>query len=160
MQHDLNTMNTSKIKLELIWWAFTGIIAFAVLFPILNKMSDYPFLIINIIFVIVFITFTRYIFLLKHTFLGKQQILKAALIFLSIPLTFYLISSLNYFQTILDEEGIETILSSIPYENRGSLAEYIRNEMIFFGVGSIITSILFPFRMIISIWRTHNKGTV
>jgi len=32
--------------------------------------------------------------------------------------------------------------------------------MIFFGVGGIITGIILPFRMIISLWRMRNKGTV
>ena len=41
-----------------------------------------------------------------------------------------------------------------------SLINYIKNEMIFFGVGSIITGIILPFRMIISLWRMRNKGTV
>jgi hypothetical protein len=40
------------------------------------------------------------------------------------------------------------------------MTQYIRSEFLFFGVGSVIVSILLPFRMIISVWRTKNKGTV
>lgn len=153
-------MDSKKIQLELLWWVVTAFIVGGVLFPIKSKLADYPFLVINIIFILVFITFTRYIFLLKHTFIAKQQILKAAIIFLCVPLLFYLISSLNYFQTYLDEEGIESLLEVIPYDKRGNLDGFIRKEMIFFGVGSIVATALLPLRMLMSIWRTHNKGTV
>jgi hypothetical protein len=37
---------------------------------------------------------------------------------------------------------------------------YIKHEMIFFGVGSLITGVWLPLRMIRSLWRMRNKGTV
>lgn len=148
------------IKLELIWWLFTGVLLIGVLYPIISRITNYPFLWINCIYIIVFITLTRYIFLLKHTFLGNRQILKAIIIILSIPLTFYLISELNYFQTYLDEKGIDSFLQEVSYENRPKIGSFIRNEMILFGVGSIIVAVLFPMRMILSLWRWKNRGTV
>ena len=153
-------MNTGKLTLELVWWIFTALLAFAILFPIINSISDYPFLTINAIFIIVFITSTRYIFLLKHTFLARQQAFKAIVIVISIPLVFYLVSQLNYFQTFLDEEGVEPIIKGLGYKQGQQMAGYIRNEMLLFGVGSLIASVLLPFRMMISIWRTRNRGTV
>jgi len=125
-----------------------------------SKITDYPFLITNIIYIIVFVTFTRYIFLLKHTFLSHRQVLKPILIVLCIPLFFYLVSELNYFQTYLDERGIDSFLGEISYENRPRIASFIRNEMILFGVGSIITTVILPLRMILSLWRWKNRGTV
>ncbi|MEM1323020.1 MAG: hypothetical protein AAGG75_22330 [Bacteroidota bacterium] len=153
-------MNTGKLKLELIWWIFTGLLAFAILFPIINSISSYPFLTINVVFIIVFITSTRYIFLLKHTFVAQQQIIKAIIIVISIPLIFYLVNNINYFQTFLDEEGIDAVIEGLNYEKGQQMAGYIRNEMLLFGVGSLIASVMLPFRMLISIWRTRNRGTV
>ncbi|MEM8908949.1 MAG: hypothetical protein AAGD05_13975 [Bacteroidota bacterium] len=149
-----------SIRLELFWWVFTLVVAFGVLYPILRTVSHYPFLLTNLVYIFVFITFTRYVFLLQHTFLAHKQVLKAIVIALSIPLIFYLISELNFFQTYLDEQGLEGFMGDIPYENRASIGSFIRNEMMLFGVGSIIIAIIFPFRMLLSLWRWKNRGTV
>ena len=145
---------------EFIWWVITAIIAYAVLYPITKAVYNFPFLMTNVIFVIVFITFTRYIFLLKHTFLAKRQLIKIGIVFLCIPLLFFLIQELNYFQTFLDERGVEHFLRHLPLPQQEALGGYIRSELLLFGTGSIICTILLPLRMIISVWRTHNKGTV
>ncbi len=155
-QHQSRTLS---IKLELLWWLITAIIVFAVLYPILSNISDYPFTVPNIVAITIFISFARYIFLLKYTFLAKRQYLKIGLIFICLPLFFYLINQLNFFQTYLDEKGIYAMLKEVPYEKQTPLESFIRNEMIFFSVASIITTAMMPFRMIISVWRTHNKGT-
>ena len=154
--------NKSKLslKLELIWWAFTAMLVIGILYPILSKLEGYPFLVTNIVFIIVFVTFTRYIFLLKYTFLAQRQTFKAVLIGLSLPVLFYLINELNFFQTFIGEEGMETFMPEMSYEERESLGAYIRNEMLLFGTGSVITAILLPLRMLRSIWRNHNRGTV
>ena len=115
---------------------------------------------INIIFIIVFITFTRYIFLLKHTFLAKQQVIKIAFVLISVPIVFILIHQINLFQTFLDEYGIEGLVGNLPFGKRENIAKFIRAEMLFFGVGSVISAIILTFRLVVSVWRTRNKGTV
>ena len=147
-------------RLELLWWLLTALVVAGLLYPILREIEDYPFLVLNVIFIVISITFARYIFLLKHTFLAKKQWLKVVLVFLCIPIILYLINGINYFQTFLDEQGIESFMSGIELEAQYSLAAYIRNEMIFFGVGSLISAIIMPFRLLISVWRLHNRGTV
>ncbi len=149
-----------KAGLELLWWIITAFAVYGVLYPITRAVYDFPFLFTNALFVIIFITFTRYIFLLKHTFLARQQILKVVVVFLCIPLVFYLIQELNFFQIFLDERGVEAFLKHLSLPQQESLGGYIRNEMILFGTASIITAFLLPLRMTISVWRTHNKGTV
>ena len=156
----MNQKSSLALKLELIWWIVTLILIAVVMFPIINNVNDYPFLFINIFFIIVFVTFTRYIFLLKYTFIAKNQILKAILAVLCIPLIFYLISEINYFQAFLDEEGLESFIPDMELKEQGSLMRYIRSEVLFFGIGGLIAAILFPIRMVISIWRYHNRGTV
>ena len=148
-----------RISLELYWWLFTLIIVVAILFPILNKLPDYPFLLPNIVFIVTFITFTRYMFLLEHTFLAYQQRLKVAIILVSAIIIFYLISEINTFQTFLDEEGPDTLVNTLPTSQQRSMASYIRSEYLFFGVGSVIAAVVLPFRLMISIWRNYNRGT-
>jgi len=149
-----------KIQLELLFWFFTILVTIAVLIPIYTNIPDYPFWLANIVFIITAITVTRYLFLLKYTFLAKRQILKIACVFLCIPLIFYLVQEINYFQTYLDEEGIDSIVGHIPYQSRDTMVEYMRSELLLFGTMAVISSVIFPFRLIISVWRTHNRGTV
>ncbi|MFK8102289.1 MAG: hypothetical protein AB8G15_07190, partial [Saprospiraceae bacterium] len=150
-----------SLRLELLWWLVTAIIVFVVIYPILSKIENYPFLVINTMFVIIFITLTRYMFLLKHTFIAHNEKIKVALIVLCLPIIFYLISELYNFQIFLDEEGITNLIGKTnitAYDEQ--LLKFIRSEMLLFGVGSIIATFLFPFRMVLSIWRVRNRGTI
>ena len=149
-----------KAQLELYFWIFTIVATAAVLLPILTAAPGYPFTFVNIVYVVVAITMTRYIFLLRHTFLAKQQSLKVVVFFLCIPLVFYLVQELNYFQTFLDEEGPEAVIGQLAYTEQQKLLTYIRSELLLFGVMAIISSVLLPFRLIISVWRMRNRGTV
>ena len=63
----------SKIKLEVIWWCFTIILAFFVMLPIMRNVPAFPFFRINAVLIILGVTFTRYIFLLKHSLIARQS---------------------------------------------------------------------------------------
>ncbi|MFK7809604.1 MAG: hypothetical protein AB8F74_17500 [Saprospiraceae bacterium] len=154
----MNRQNNLAVRLELVWWLFTFIVLAGVLIPVHNTTTDYPFWIANSIFVIVFITLTRYVFLLRHTFLADKQTLKVVLFFLSIPIVFFLVSQLYYFQTFLDEKGVESFLQGMPLAKTNRIASFIRTEMMMFGIGSIIIAIIFPFRMLLSYWKWRNRG--
>ena len=148
-------------KIEFIWWLFTALLIAAVLLPIYSAIYfRYPFYWINSIYIICFVTLTRYTFLLQQTFLAKQQALKVIIFFLCLPLGFYLIQELNTFQTFLDEEGWDAVVGNLDYGKRNGMINYMRNQMLLFGVGSIISTVVFPFRLLISFWRTRNRGTV
>lgn len=153
-------MNKKLMLLEVIWWVATAVVVAGVLAPICLEVSYYPFYWINVVYIVTFITLSRYLFLLPYTFLARRQILKLALVFLCIPLVFYLGQELNYFQTFLDEEGAEAVIGNQSLTSGGRMIRYIRNEMLLFGVGSIISSVIFPFRLIVSVWRVRNRGTV
>lgn len=156
----MQRIERQKIWLEIFWWIATFLLSLLILFPILQKTNRYPFTTINIIFVVVFVSLFRYIFLLKYTWIAKRQYVKLILIFLCIPLIFNMINNLNFFITQLDEFSSEAFLGHLEANTRQNLETYIRSEMLLFGVGSIVTSMLFPFRLLMSIWRQRNKGTV
>ena len=146
--------------MELLFWAFTILIALAFSYPIYRTGAPFPFYMMLFLFIITFITLTRYLFLLKFTFLAYQKWIKGIIVFLMIPLASYLINELNMFQTFIDEEGLDQFFRFMPLLERIELTNYIRNVIIFFGTASIIVTILFPFRLILSIWRNMNKQTV
>jgi len=156
----MNKSNTLKITLELVWWVITALIVWAVLQPIQKAMYVWPFEFTNVVFVVVLFTLTRYIFLLKHTFINKQQVLKIVLMMLMFPLTFYLIERVNDFLGFIEEQTWEPLTGHLPAPQQPAIQEYIWGEMLFFGVGSAIAAPAFAVRMMLSIWRTRNRGTV
>lgn len=156
----MNKFNTLKITLELVWWVITALIVWAVLQPIQKAMYVWPFEFTNVVFVVVLFTLTRYIFLLKHTFINKQQVLKIVLMMLMFPLTFYLIERVNDFLGFIEEQTWEPLTGHLPAPQQPLIQEYIWGEMLFFGVGSAIAAPAFAIRMMLSIWRTRNRGTV
>ncbi len=145
-------------RFELLWWAFTLLVATVVLFPVLFWAPAYPFYADNILFIVAFVTLGRYLFLLPHTFLAHRQWAKLVFLFLSIPFIFYLVQQLNAFQTFLDENGPEAVVGGLSYEQTNAMVGYVRSEMLLFAVGSIISAVLFPFRMVVSVWRVRNLG--
>jgi hypothetical protein len=154
-------MMNNKIALELVWWVATLVVVVLFLLPVLNYVGDkYAFYKPNIYFIVLFLTFTRYIFLLKHTFLAKAKWLKLILIFLPIPLFLYSIDALFNFQDYVDRGAHIDMMSHLAPDTAMELAKYIKYQFIFFGTGTILVLFLLPIRMIISIWRGINKGTV
>ena len=156
----MNKKQQLTLWLELIWWALTALIVWAVLYPIHKAMHVWPFEGWNIAFVAILITFTRYIFLLKHTFLAWQQEVKVALILLMFPLTFMFIDSVNGFMVYIEENTWFALTGHLPAAEKRAIEDYMWVEMLFFGIGSCIAAPVFALRLFMSVWRTRNRGTV
>lgn len=149
-------MNRYLIYIELLWWAITAVVLSAVLWPIWHSGIEWPFWVVNALFVVILMTFTRHIFLLKYTFIARRQIVKAVIFILMFPLTFALISELNAFLVFVDEQRLERLTHILPYEQQRPLEAYLWNEMIFFGAGSIIAAPVLAGRFFMSIWKQYN----
>lgn len=148
------------LLLEFVWWSVTAIVAWAILYPIHKAMYVWPFQWWNVFFIVALITLTRYIFLLKHTFLAKNQVLKVVFILLMFPLTFALINGLHGFMNFIEEKTWASLTGHLPPLDKKEIENYIWNQMLFFGAGSIIAAPVFAGRLLLSVWRTHNRGTV
>lgn len=148
------------LGLEVIWWLLTAVVVWAVLWPIHQAMHVWPFERWNIIFIVMLITLTRYIFLLPHTFIARMQEVKVILILLMFPLTFVLIEAVNGFMVYIEENTWDGLTGHLPLSNKHAIEDYIWGEMLFFGVGSFIAAPVFAVRLLISVWRTRNRGTV
>ena len=150
-----------KLLLELIWWIATIIIVVLFIFPIYNAVGDkYIFYFQNIFFIVLFITFTRYIFLLRHTFLANNKKLKVALVFIPILLFFYAIDSLFDFQDYIDKQDHIEMLSHLSPDRAIEISKYMKYQFLFFGTGGMMVIFMLPIRMIVSIWRGINRGTI
>lgn len=145
-----------KLQLEFLWIIGTILLAALVLLPIYQNEKGFQFYGYNIAFIVIFITFTRYIFLLQYSYLDRRKWPKGILFFLCIPIFFLLLEGLFSFQTFLDEHGVTEIYSHLNFKRQKSLGSYTRNEMIFFGVGGLMVTVILPIRLLISHWRDVN----
>jgi hypothetical protein len=149
------------LELELYWWLSAGLIGILVIAPILLNTTTFPFSLSNVLYVVAFLTLTRYIFLLRYTWFARKEVIKIVMVFLCIPVAFLAIQELNLFQTFLDENGTEALVGNgLPLKKRESLGKYIHSEILLFGVGTIVSSVILPFRLILSIWRGRNTGGI
>lgn len=152
-------MNETRLrrKLELIWWCFTLIAVVAVLLPVWLQTQDYPFYLPNALYIIIFITFTRYAFFLKHTFIAHMLWPKFVILAFSVILVFIILMSLGDFSNHLEEKGLQTVVDHLPISRQYSVLRYIQTQMIFFGIASAMSAVLLPVRMLISIFRMYNS---
>lgn len=153
----MSSKSALYLRLELVWWLFTALVILLILYPIYNKLTGFPFYWMNGIYIVSAITLTRYMFLLPYTFLARLQIVKVGLVFVSIPFIFYLVESIYIFNEYLDNNRLQAMVSGLPGGEQEGMVNYIKNEMLLFGVAAVISAVAFPFRMIISIWRLRNK---
>ena len=153
-----------KLLMELVWWVLTAIVVYLVISPLKGVFIDIPFLSGNIIGIVAAITYARHILFLKHSLIARALWFKVVLVFVSIPMVFWLVSQINSMQIKMDEDGLfwfETFIRrDITAEQRLNLFEYFKHEYIFFCTSAVMGAIIFPFRLIISIWRQYNVGTV
>jgi hypothetical protein len=159
----MNKKANNKIHswtIELIWWAISIFICILIILPVWRKVPDFPFTHFNIAYILIFLNGMRYLFLLKHTPFAHALAVKLVIIFMTIPSLVYQIDWMSMFQDFKDEGILLGLVDYLPFEEGKGIRKYIENEYIFFGVGSILTSFLLPFRMIMSIWRVRNRGTV
>ncbi len=153
-------MDKNKLLFELIWWLITAIVVGLVMLPIFKNFPSFPFLIANIVYVAVFVTATRYTFLLKYTFLGRAQIVKVAFVLLCIALVSLLLYKMQDFQVWAATEDPTRLLYKVKESKRDALFSYIKAEYMFFAIGSIIAQIFLTFRLLGSIWNVKNLGKV
>lgn len=156
----MNKQQSLILWLEMLWWVLTAVVVWAILYPIRKAMYVWPFHGWNIAFVVITITLTRYIFLLKHTLIAWQQEIKVVLLILMFPLTFATVDALNAFMVYIEEHTWEPLTGHLPPADKQSIESYIWTEMLFFGVGSILAPPVFAVRLFISVWRTRNRGKV
>jgi len=153
-----------SLILELVFWVLTAVFTFGVLYQVFSNFNKFPFLLENILVIVVFITYTRYLFLWKHTLFSRSNIVRAIILLIAIPMVFFMIQNLNEFQSYLDDYGYDAFMDSLKAplstDKKTNLLKYIRSEFVFFSTGAVIAGVLLPVRMVISFWRTKNKETV
>lgn len=151
----------SKLSFSIISWVISIVIAVFVMAPIYTQIGDqYDFYIENIAFILIFLTFSRWIFLTKHHWFSHTDWFKVFFIFAVIPILLYIIDNLWDFQRFMDEDGIKSIMENLSVDKQSSLSKYLKAEMTFFWAGAFVSTIILPLRMINSMWRVRHRGKV
>jgi hypothetical protein len=156
----MGNKNALLFKIEILWWFIAAFFATILLLPIQLQLPSFPHLWLNALMAVSFIILTRHIFFLRYTFIGKLQYLKIALFFISIPFVFFLIERLNMLQVYINEGHLFTDLEVLPYAKQLKLEVYIRTEILLITTATIIAAVIFAFRMLVSVWRYRNRGTI
>jgi hypothetical protein len=153
-------MFNSKWTVEILGLVIAGIIAFAVVSIIDSNVINYKFVLINFSGILLFFTFSRYILLLQYTPFSHTTWVKLILLFGCIPLFFYFMDGQYEFLRMLDEQGVEPFVNSDNADYRWNFAKFTKYQFLFFITGTMCMLFILPVRMIVSIWRVRNKGTV
>lgn len=156
----MNKNISQKITFEIVWWLVTAIVCFMVYSWVNRGVTSYPYLMENMALIAIFITITRWAFLLRISLISESRNLMIGLIFLMIPLFIFSLTEYRAFKMFWDEGSLIPFLNGDSYDSKMAVANFFRQEMIFFAVGSMIATLIFPFRMVRAIWRKHNKGYV
>ncbi|HRO09770.1 MAG TPA: hypothetical protein PK047_12965 [Saprospiraceae bacterium] len=146
-----------KIQFELLSVLFAIVLCGLFVLPVFYRTgSNYLFYIPNIFAIIVFITFMRWIFMLKYSPFARNNVFRFVMIFLCIPLFIYQLDSLMEFTGYMDEHGLTRFFKDPLDMDNYAFSKYIKVQFLFFSTSSLITIILLPVRMIRSFWRTIN----
>ncbi|MEP7195098.1 MAG: hypothetical protein ABI851_01170 [Saprospiraceae bacterium] len=154
------TTNSHKWYSELIWWFGATLIAILILYPIYYFKIEYPFYRNNVIFILGFFIFFRWVLLWHLTPYARQQWFKLILIFVMLPLVFYFSYEFSDFKNYIDDVGLQELVFNLSPDDQVAMTKYIRTEMLFFSICSLILGILVPPKLIWNIWKQYNLNTV
>jgi len=149
-----------RIYLSLLWALLSLAVLAAFSAPLLLNDIDFPYWPTLITFILVFMVAVRYIFFLRHSWLGTRQYLKVAMVFLGIWGIFLLINAIHDFRVFADETGMESVMGHLPDADYTALSQFTHNSVLFFGVAAVIATAVLIFRLIISVWRWHNHRQI
>ena len=135
-------MTSNKILLESIWWVVTAVIVTVVMYPIWTNFPAYKFNGVNIATIVLFVTFARYTFFLKYTFLATWQYAKIGFVLVTIAIVATLMTQIQSFNVWIDGGDPDILLESVGNAaKRESLLNYIKSEFLFFVVAAIISAV-------------------
>ena len=148
------------LAIEGISLLMTAVVVVVVMYPIWTQFPQFKFQWTNVLYIIAFLTFTRYTFLLRYTFLAKAQNVKIGFILLTLIIILGLVTQIQDFNVWIDAGDPERLMPLVPQPKRDGLLNYIKSEFLFFAVGAVVASAFLAGRLLMSVWRTRNKEGV
>lgn len=153
----MNQENILHFIREFIWWVLTGMVAFAILYPVTTKI-DYTYLNINVVFIVVTLTYFRWSISFKSLPFLHPNWVRFLIFTLNIVLFFYLMQHEQKFILKLDNFYTEDLgfPKIILYDDlKRDLFSYLSKEILLFGTGSLVMIIAFQMRLIVSYFQYY-----
>jgi hypothetical protein len=154
-------MKPSSISwsLEAQWLAATVLFTSLLILPIWIYLPEFPFIWHLFYLVFWFLTAARYLFLLRFSPFGYWEIGKFLLMVVCLPVLLFSSSTIGECQTWIDERNLIEVSEAIQ-SMATKVSSYARTATIFFGSGAFVVSIVLPFYLAGSIWRSRNLNKV
>ena len=148
------------LAIEGVSLLMTAVVVVVVMYPIWSQFPEFKFQWTNVLYIAAFLTFTRYTFLLRYTFLATAQNVKIGFILLTLIIILGLVTQIQDFNVWIDAGDPERLMPLVPQSRRDGLLSYIKSEFLFFAVGAVVASLFLAVRLMMSVWRTRNKEGV
>ena len=146
-------------SLELIAWIVCSLFVAIILLPVLSYSKDYPFIIQNILLIVILFTASRFVFTMPFVPYLKNSKVRLLLLFLIPALIIAVLRMNSKFSVYMQNNSLANLYDGFTWEDQQFVSKYIRTEMTFFGIGSLISLVLLGLRIIKSLWRSrNNKG--
>ena len=152
------TPRRTQLIAELAWVAFTLALAALVVLPIYSTVPNFPFYLPNVVYVLVAVTLTRYLFLLRISWLRDRLYLQGAVMFLLVPLVFWMVQSFNAFIIFFDERGPDVLVRALSRDSARIMNRYMHAEYRFFGVWAVVAAVITPLRLLYNVWVRYRAG--
>lgn len=135
-------------RAEILLWLIVAVATFMIIYPVYQNTYNFPFLWVNTLFVVLALTFSRWIFFWRITPYENTMWVIVILVCIQPLLLFILIRLFGDFRLYLDEKGLFPVLTQQSMEESMRWAKIIKMEMIAFSVFVIISAITLFFRLI------------
>ena len=142
---------------ELLWLAITGLITYAILYPITQKI-DYIYWKVNAFIIFLAITYFRYSVTFKSLPFLRPGVVRFLLFTVNLSVFIYVVHHMQRFVGLADNFYIEDFgfPKVIMYEDvKMSMFKYLYREFVLFGSASLIMISAFQMRLIISYWQYY-----
>ncbi len=153
-------VNAKLLAIEGVSLLMTAVVVVVVMYPILTQFPEFKFKWTNVLYITCFLTFARYTFLLRYTFLATAQNVKIGFILFTLIIILGLVTQIQDFNVWIDAGDPERLMPLVPQSKRDGLLNYIKSEFLFFAVGAVVASLFLAGRLMQSVWRTRNKEGV
>ena len=156
----MDLITRRKIELGLAWWAFTAVVCALIYFKVNAGMSSYPHFYLNMAAIVALITLTRWIFLLPQSFISGSYAAMALFAVLMVPVFFYFLGGYREVKMFWDSGEVIPLVRGENFDDKMKMAGFYRQELMFFILGSMVASVVLPFRLVRAAWRKYNLHKV
>lgn len=142
---------------ELLWWLFTFIFVAVVLFPIQGYIKP-EYQSINILFIVLTVTYFRYILFLDSVpYLGSTWA-KIALFIINALIFFQFLRAIQGFLDVMDTHTLSAFLTEeymfAHADEVEDVFQYFKQEYIIFATSCQMLLVILNVRMVYSVWSS------